>query len=439
MQKIMKNIFVLIIFLFLNILATKGQFQNTTVQTPTGVNIAALRFTGTDFSAPEIAAQNYNWTYAYNCRILANSTWYYNCHAYAWHNIEGRMGQSDLRWINDIDQDENPIYNVTKYYSGADPSYMQTTTVTNHLRVSYFPRDHSAVTTEDQDSVISKWSYGPLVKHTLAQCPFYSDSQIKYYKLQLQIDGSSAPLCGTSQRTFTSEISIPGSTYSWTYDDDDLDYVNGAGTTSYTVEGENTGYDTWVGLQITTPSGEVTIDVKKFFCAGVPAVDYIDGPYSYNPYSFYAMPTLGSSGISYSWDVDPYAYISSWMYHADITFNDPGYYYITATASNVCGSNWAYKVFYHGGRGFSMSPNPAYDEVEITIKEVQPEEELEDALFSEQEYIVTITDINGIPKSQKKYSGKKFTIPVQHLKDGNYFVKLSNDKMVATQQLVIKR
>lgn len=158
-----KLITICLVLLAFAIVPIKGQmYINTTVTTPTGESVDALQFNSSeyeDFDVDEIAYYNYNLTVGYNCRILANSTKYYNCHAYAWYNVEGRMSQSEYRWINDVDVNANPIYNVTKYYTSTNKSYTEVGTNSNHLRVSYFPRDHSAVTTVDQDSVISKWAY----------------------------------------------------------------------------------------------------------------------------------------------------------------------------------------------------------------------------------------------------------------------------------------
>ena len=302
MKKVVKLVFFILI---IKIAPLAGQYQSTTIQTPRGVSVDALRFTGTDFNSTDIAYWNSYWTSGYNCRIIDNSTNYYNCHGYAWYDIEGHMSQGDLLWINDVDQNGNPIYNVTKYYSEANPSYVQTTTVTNHLKVSYYPRDHSAVTTPD-DSVISKWAWGPLVKHTLAQCPFYNNAQIKYYKLNPLIDGSTAILCSSPSRTFTSNTSILGSTYNWIKDDNKLGYVSGAGTTSYTVSGTGSG-DAYIYLQITTPSGVVATTPSKNFWVGTAQVQSISGPSSTtrNAYNYYYANTNHSSGTTYNWSVSP--------------------------------------------------------------------------------------------------------------------------------------
>ena len=94
---IMKKYLVVLFILSLsanNIFLSYGQYIEADVTTPTNVSVDASRFDEDnydDFDASEIAYYNWWWTYGYNCRIIANSTNYYNCHGYAWHNIEGRM------------------------------------------------------------------------------------------------------------------------------------------------------------------------------------------------------------------------------------------------------------------------------------------------------------------------------------------------------------
>lgn len=435
----------------LNVLTLHGQYQNVTIQTPTGVNVDALRFTGTDFTAPEIIAANNYWTNGYNCRILANSTQYYNCHGYAWHNIEGRMGQSDLRWINDVNQYGNPIYNVTKYYSGDNPSYSQITTVYNHLRISYFPRDHSAVTTEDQDSVISKWAWGPLVKHTLAQCPFYSGAQIKYYKLNPIITGSASPLCDDDQRTCTSNLSIPGSTYTWSRETSLLDYISGSGTTSYTVEANGNSGAAYVGLQITTPSGEVRSASNKRFWVGVPPLPVIT---SSQPYTIYV------SGDIILYDENAYNYGGILQNYTDWTWSSDGvcclydmtagyqFYYgaypgtvrIRTYSENSCGSTyWSEPVYVEvvEEEEFILSPNPAFDVVKVSVSTSKSQTATNES-STLSKYNLDVFDLKGTLYKSFKMSGKEFTFDVSDLREGTYIVKIKIGTKNVSKPLIIK-
>lgn len=440
----MKVVFIITPILFFIVLPLNGQYQSVAIQTPSGVSVDALRFTGTDFSAPDIAYWNYSWTYGYNCRILANSTNYYNCHGYAWYNIEGRMGQADLLWINDVDQSGTPIYNVTKYYSGENPSYTQVSTVTNHLKVSYFPRDHSALTTEDQDSVISKWAYGPLVKHTLASCPFYSGAQIKYYKLNPDINGSSAELCINQERTFTSSVSIPGSTYTWSRNDNMLDYVSGAGTTAYEVEAKSGAGEAWLRLQITTPSGEVALSPYKFIWVGVPYINpssiqfqceegagylctnaygnqfMFDFSYPYNSFEIKLTNLAETQTLTQftiydtSGTLDYYPNDGTYMFHVRGN-NDCG------TASNWSKTSVTYEDCFSGLLSLSIMPNPATDEARIKI--IPTSKEFATTAF--QEFNVQVYSANQlIVFSENKVTGNEIIINTASWKKGFYIVRV---------------
>lgn len=415
------------------------------VNTPTGVSIIADKFDEAnynDFDVTEIAYWDYVTTSGYNCRILANSTKYYNCHGYAWHNIEGRMAQSDLRWINDVDEEGDPVYNVTKYYTGTNKSYVETQTITDHLRVSYFPSDHSAVTTEDEDSVISKFGWGPLVKHPLEECPWYDNAEIKYYKLWPEINGTFTALCENSERTFTSNISIPGSTYAWTKDNNLLDYVSGAGTTSYRVEATSNSGDAWIQFQMTTPSGEVATR-NSWVWVNKPVLNSISGSsygYTDNTYYYNAVPSYEQRSLStYTILLEPLnsnymdAYNTGWAY---ITFNDPDYYTLVMKADNACGSSgWENKnIVIDEMYDFLISPNPASETANIKmvkISSAKTESELPD-------FDISIYDINGILYRTEKRSGFDFTIPVDNLKEGSYIVNIRYGKISSNLTLLIK-
>ena len=67
------------------------------------------------------------------------------------------------------------------YYT-MDGSYINTTK-SEAKKVRYIDGDHSAITTNQTDILISKWGALPLVKHHRTNCMYYSnESDIKYYK-----------------------------------------------------------------------------------------------------------------------------------------------------------------------------------------------------------------------------------------------------------------
>jgi len=124
--------------------------------------------------------------------------------------------------------------------------------------------------------------------------------------------------------------------------------------------------------------------------------------------------------------------------YANIIFDSPGTYTMWANNVNDCGySTTAYIQNFYVYE-LLMSPNPASNEVEITISTGEAEGAKSASLSSDDAYTVTVLDIYGTVKIQRKYSGNKFTIPVSSLKDGNYIVKVNNKKINSTKQLIIK-
>jgi hypothetical protein len=185
---------------------------------------------------------------------------------------------------------------------------------------------------------------------------------------------------------------------------------------------------------------------KKDFWFGPPLLDYITAEsgscgYTGQSSSFAVWPS--NSHISNPepvWYVYPYANI--WYNqdsYAQIEWAYADTYEISAYASNTCGSSNTvyYSDFYVYDSFFSISPNPASNEVTITINKSQSLNAITNA-GNDPDYNVSILDMVGNLKSQKKYSGNIFTIPISKLKDGNYLVRISNGKSISTKQLIIK-
>ena len=155
----------------------------------------------------------------------ATTTSTYNCHSYAWNMSEG----GPTCWIGC-----NSTTNEDIYWN--DQSYIETTEA-YASKISYYADDHSARQTATQGMYISKWGNKVLMLHANNDGPAeYQMSYRKYYKLNPGINGSTEALCSNQERTFTSNTTITGSSYSWTKDDTRLDYVSGSGTTSYRIK-----------------------------------------------------------------------------------------------------------------------------------------------------------------------------------------------------------
>jgi hypothetical protein len=205
---------------------------------------------------------------------------------------------------------------------------------------------------------------------------------------------------------------------------------NGGGTITATIKNSQ-------GQTFLTRSKDVWAgkphDLDGVYCEGGEG-----GPIEYS-YPLWVSPVYYNYNDIIAWGVSPSADITDLGGgYASIHFNSPGNYTIWAYTTNECDDgDYAYTYFYAYDYDFLLSPNPATDEVEIIINDGLTEKS-KSSSFSEV-YMVTVTDINGITKSQKEYNARQFTISVQNLKNGNYLVNVSNDKMNKTKQLIIKQ
>jgi hypothetical protein len=368
-----KNVSLTIIVLLCSIYMSFGQgyYLPTTIKTPRNISISAQEFYGNDFNAIEKAYWDHEWTKNFNVEILESSTNYYNCHSHAWHIIDG----GSIVWINDIDVDKNPIYNVTKYYSGTNATYTQTSSNNREgIKVSYFPKDHSAVTTANPQVFISKWAYGPLVRHQYNQCPYFSGSSIKYYHIPIIGDDL---LCNTKSY---STHNISGAYYSWS--GNKASFSGSGSTVNATKTSDGSG---WIKVNISSPhSGTVVTGIKNTW-AGTPTYDYITGP-MYTPNNQWAFYTAEPNNLlmgayySHTWILNPLN--GNVLYPAgrsvDIAFYNSGDYQLIVQGQNACGVG-PYRVtgiHVYDSRSLTITPNPASNEATITIESSSGEKNL---------------------------------------------------------------
>jgi hypothetical protein len=370
----------------------------------------------------------------------------YNCHSFAWNMSEGGSTCTLAYYAGDTDE--------SVYWS--DNSYIETTEP-YASKISYYADDHSAIQTSTQGIYISKWGDYPKMQHARNYGPaIYQMSYRKYYKLNPGLSGSTALMCASQQRTVTSNTSITGSTYSWTRETSLLDPVSGAGTTSYTVSGTSGTGNAFVRLEITTPSGEVATTADINWWVGKAQVQSISGPSTTtrNAYNYYYANTNHSSGTSYNWMVSPSGpYVSPSGGEVNsclVIFYTTGYYTVLARAVNACGTTtWSGKsVYVSGGKSLSLYPNPASDNVTLTIKEnpllilndsvsVDPGAS-QPSIEESTNYTIRIFNNQSTLLFSAKRSGNTFNIPLNNMKDGTYIIEVSNGKTSYTQQLIVK-
>jgi hypothetical protein len=349
---------------------------------------------------------------------------------------------------------------------------------------------------------VSKWGEGPLVIHKLRNCPDCGNNVVFFRKtldppganyITYKIDGPNI-VC-SSGATFT----IPSSGVSsvtWT-PGPNLTLFSSQGTscvmkpsgnvggtsyvqaTVYSVYGtsSDTRQVAWVGLpqsitSISTsqytpgPGTSTNINVPKgswthFYC-----FPFNTGAGDMNDLPLTNAPPDSHGATSYTWTANPSSYTKNPEPNnartALIAFNQLYYYTLTATASNVCGSVWyPQSIYVTSGYGFSLSPNPASNDVTVTmLKGNNPDagqtftgNALPDStvqtmyLQSASEvqtnvpvtYTVKIVNSFGSLLYSSKKSGDSFTIPVDNIRKGNYLVQISDGKAVSVQTLIISR
>lgn len=201
----------------------------------------------------------------------------------------------------------------------------------------------------------------------------------------------------------------------------------------------------WVRARLVTGCGSIVL--QKTVWSGVPRVE-VTGPsegYAGGSYTYYAHPTEGSQTTSYQWTLNP-PYDGNYIYGygdwANTSFNYPngGYFQIGCTGHNNCGDGimgTAYILISENGLDYIVSPNPA--SATVTISVVTAVAGAVNLPYINAVYDVSIHDMNGVLQSRKEYSGDRFTIPVNNLKDGNYLIRIDNGKSVSVKQLIINR
>lgn len=249
----------------------------------------------------------------------------------------------------------------------------------------------------------------------------------------------SYPVC-SSPTTYNINYLPSGATVSWNKSYN-INFVSST-TSSYTCTG-TAGETGWIEANISGICTPATLRVNVW--VGPPSLSYISGPeygQIYNTYYFSAYPSWEpSSGANYSWYLNPLNdnNVRPSYSNADISFYSSGDYQVAAQATNSCGSSgWATaNIHIEGGGYYSISPNPATNEVTVTVKQnvlAKAGEIPENNLI----YTVSIYNMYGILQNQDKYSGDRFTISVSNLKNGNYFIRISNGKTTSNHQLIIK-
>lgn len=276
-----------------------------------------------ELSAPQIEAADAYWqsrieSNNWDAEIIGSSSTQYNCHSYAWHVSD----QGNLVWI----------FSPANYYSGASPTYVSSTNTEDSLRKIVYDYDyggHSAVSTNTENYVVSKWGPGPLVYHAINDWPWIGESQPDADYYEIDIDGSTSVNVGSTANETT--INISGATYNWSGDDD---HICGSGS-SYvgTVTGLSTtsGYPhASVKVEITSSYSNTTVkgDRKNYITVSgwspTPIISGSGGSRLVCSSGLQFTLTNAPVGSTKEWICGPYLTISSGQGTNQCTFSSTG-------------------------------------------------------------------------------------------------------------------
>jgi hypothetical protein len=297
--------------------------------------------------------------------------------------------------------------------------------------------------------VISKWGAWPRYQHSTSDCPYQSSPVYTVYSSPISGDND---IC--TSKTY-SAINISGASYTWS--GNKLSTSGSAYSTTATKTSDGAG---WIHAEIYSPySGTTFGSAKKPIWLGVPSTTSVTMPSQNPPYegctytshTFRAQPANSVSTQSYySWEIDPndgsistsgngeYSYITFYNEYSVAGYD------VKARGTNSCGTGpfgetniWIYDCYY-----FAISPNPASDIVTITRVLASEETDGKTIMMSADDENTTcdiqIVDYYGSLRLQTTKSGDSFTLPVSNLKDGTYFVKITNGNKTSNLKLVVK-
>lgn len=215
-------------------------------------------------------------------------------------------------------------------------------------------------------------------------------------------------------------------------------YSNGSGTLT---------------VNITSSCENYSVSSSSIHTGPYSSSDYpITGPTSApcRSYVYYSIPTLPGA-TSYNW-----SYPGSWTYVSGQ--GTPNLSLRTGTSSgmvlagvnNTCGQSGSYAQKYTSIYGscfmsLTVTPNPASDEINISI----PEEESNNLGSTEIDqqnkvdittpkvYSLLVTDANGVIYVKVNKNSSSFKMPIQNLKNGKYYITLTESTNIYTSILIV--
>ena len=191
---------------------------------------------------------------------------------------------------------------------------------------------------------------------------------------------------------------------------------------------------------------------------GPPVINSVSGPnYSIVGSSCTYSATISDvheSITSFNWSIIPNLnnYFNPGSNNCYITWYTASSYALSVNASNTCGtgSSYWYPVNVGSKSYLSISPNPATDNVQVSIIKPQNTLSASDTTSITPKLVTTIGQDLVTTYSIKIYntfgtlfystrkSGDTFTIPVNNLKNGTFIIEANDGKQSFSQQLIIE-
>lgn len=425
----------LIIPLLLTVILVQAQTYNYfNAYTPKSTAVQAMSLTGGDLSSGQKATAKSDALATYpGITFLADATWSYNCHGWAWNMSEGGA----TGWINEYDNSSNQ--NVYKYWN--DGSYVQVCNEADADKIHYYAGDHSAVKSTVSGQYESKWGANIRARHAPTNAPVIYNTSYRNYYASTKITGDvSSSLC-SGTRVFSVK-NITGATYSWTT------------SASASISGSSTGYSVtvqrngssngaaWAEVTITGCGSTATRRVNFNVGALPPATVTILGIAPYGALDASCTVT-GPGATSYKWYVDGIlkktGYSSSEQYIP--AGNCGATHILTVGVVNACGESAQYStpesVFWWNchrmaATELSMYPNPSTGNFVINGSD--------DAVKKGGSVKVVIYDRGNVIRKQYQLPrSRQYNISAGDLPPDVYIVQLVDGEQISTQKLVIRK
>jgi len=423
----------IIAFIFLRITALGQADYQSNVCTPKGDVIVAWSTAESDTSTRAYYDSYFASTYPNAQQIKTydnySSTRKYNCHGYAWHVSDGGAD----RWIG------YSAGNTDEFDYWLKGSYVEVGYAHYPGKVSWASGDHSAVTTATSGWFISKWNEYPLMFHRWDDSP-YGSSNLKYYKLNFSITGTSL-LCTTNQ-TYTL-TNTPGGFITW------------GKSASLGFNGSNTGQSVSI-IPSSNGSGFVTVNFtsgcgtsfsipQKDVWVGPPVISGISGPTSTpnNQWATYTAQLQSdlSAPTAYNWILNPVNGNSVYNYGStcDIAFYNAGTYQLVVQAKNVCsgsgyGPYYVTGLFVYNPYRLAVSPNPSTAETTLSLVS-----DTNEAVQLTTDWDLDVYDsFQGLKEKKTKLKTNETKINTSGWKEGVYIIRATIGDKVLTEKMLVK-